>query len=105
MSSNFERGYTTQTSELNPHMKPVDVILWRILHGNVTACLISNQEAAELAAFFKEESFDTIWLTSTQGTVLTGKAPEGIEYHPQYHSLLEQCRFFGGRLLELLEQP
>ncbi len=105
MSSYFQTVYIHQTSVLNPHMKPVNVILWRILNGNLTACLISNQEADNLATLFKEHAFDGIWLTSTRGTVLTGKAPPGMAYHRQYHVLFEQCKLFGGRLLELLEQP
>ena len=58
MSKNYYQTYAGQTHFLEPYLKPVHVLFFRFhQHTNTLDCiLLSQREAKEVTAFFKEPS-------------------------------------------------
>ena len=101
----------TDKQALSAYLKPVQCIMYRMdQNNNVTACLISNEEANELSLILNnivsnELITPTVWLETTKHTCLAGKRPSDANMQADYHVLTEQIRFFNGEFAELLDQP
>ena len=107
VSPNFFQTHETQGRVIiSPYMKPVDTILF-IMHSpdDITACLLSNEEAND-PALLRQITHSRMpqWLSTTNYLVLAGQAPEGMRDNLANQELLEQIRFFAGKFSELVEQ-
>jgi hypothetical protein len=101
-TDNYSKVYREQQNMLGFYLKPVDVILFRMINDTVTACLVSNQEADQLTKLMdKDPQQDHVWLSSTQHTLLAGKAPPDLQSNIEYLALMEQIQFFGGKCNEI----
>jgi hypothetical protein len=90
---------------INPYMKSVDLILFNLdKNKQLSACLITPEEAnSDVMNVFLRNNRNA-WLSTTQHVLLSGNKPKGVEQSPDYQSLIEQLRFFGGKFSELVEQ-
>ena len=107
VSSNFRAVHKDQANiAIHPYMKPVDLVLFTLdAPDQITACLITNEEAddPDLAQQIQKSS-GKMWISTTNHLVTAGQAPAGIQDALSYQNLLEQIRFFAGKLSELVEQ-
>jgi hypothetical protein len=101
-SKNFSSTYFGQTSSVDAFMKPVFLIWYHIHEGQLSATIVTPQEALELASSFKEQQDN--WLSTTQDIIIAGHRPEGIMDNLKYQEAREQVRFFNGEFSSLLDQ-
>ena len=95
---------------IGPYLKPVHIILFRLDKNNqLSASLVSNEEAGQIKQLLenqtKSSALPQIWLGTSLHTCLAGEPPENLKNRRDYHTLIEQIRYFNGNLLEILEQP
>jgi len=101
-SPNYIQTYENQSNYLDAYLKPVHSILINITaDGEPEAILISEEDVVH----FKDKLGPSQWIVSSNGDVLIGaKLPLNSAQEKQYQKLLEQTRFFGGHLKELINQ-
>ena len=104
VSPNYSKVYKGQKHMLGFYLKPVHAILFRMKNSQLTACIVSNEDAEKISAILLKNNPKDIWLSTTQHTRLAGNRPNHIMSNPEYQILMEQVRFFNGECDGLLEQ-
>jgi hypothetical protein len=115
VSNNYKDVFEGQMQLLGPHLKPVDLVYFKKDEsGSLTACVITINEAMELQQVLSNPSNTHplrpflsapchFWISTTQHAVRFGAPPENYLKDPAYCKLMEQIRFFDGKLTELLD--
>ena len=101
-SKNYAHTYKGQTNFVDAFLKPVFLIWYQVHKGQLSAMIVTPQEALQLANNFKRVEGN--WLSTTQDTVIAGYRPKDILNDTNYQELREQIRFFNGEFSSLLDQ-
>ncbi len=103
-SKNYAQTYRGQREFTDAFLKPVFLIWYQMNGDQLSAMIVTPQEAKDLSDRLSLSNNNNSWIATTQDTVVAGKRSPEILQQQQYQELREQVRFFNGELSSLSNQ-
>ena len=101
VSRSYAQTHTKQQKYLDAFLKPASVI-WYYKEASILRAMIITPQ--DLEGLYKHiANTPNNWVSTTEGTVLCGEQPKGIQATKTYQSLRDQVRFFNGEFNAFLE--